>query len=1188
MPLPRTIGVLVGYPVYESNTLNDFARSVYQGILASAKAYNCNILMGCGLTITTRQDRIIPAWPIISPETTFVPVGSWNTDGLIVMPPIPQYQCSEYLDELNANGFPMVFTQLDKRGTSLVTDSMNGIFQAVEHLWQHGHRHIAYIAGHKNGTGDSLLRLEGFQTAMQTLGLHPDPNLVAYGEHIVHGGKLAMEQLLNRSQSFTAFVASNLTSAIGAIQVLKDAGYRVPEDIAVISVDDGLAAEAQTSPITTVHLQTFELGFQAVELLLKSIEGKSSEPKIVPIPTHLVIRRSCGCQPYPTEGAKLVASSLPWSVSTKNQLAQLMTEAARAKSYRLNQEELARWFLLLIDSFLTSAGDGNDAPFLTTLLDILRYVQAVGDGPYLLQSALSVLARFHGALNITTTHMVSMEIGYKLIDEARQVIIEHERQHEAHSLVELETVTDKFGTITDQLLATTDPAEVLRILETRLPDIGIRHVRLAMFEPDREDDDIPAWCNLWVLDPLSRDLIYRRFLTRAFPPGDIYPAAEPYSLLITPLFFQDKQIGFIAYDAGRIDLYGAITRHVSAALLNCKLYNEAAEGRRLAEEANQLKTQFLSMVSHELRTPLSVIVGLSELVLREQAEGKIAPRQDLERINGSAQHLGLLIRDVLDLTSNQAGQLRLSLETLNVIEALQPVLITGGQLARDKGLSWQIVLPDQSPMVLADRTRLRQITLNLISNAIKFTAYGTITLTIEVIANQLSVAVSDTGIGVPLSEQHLIFDEFSQSERTTSRGYGGLGLGLAISRHLVELHGGKIHLRSSGVEGEGATFWFTLPLLEAPQPSNLRQPHKPVVLLVTDQTKNIETVKETLQTQDLEVIVYLPGDKAGRQQHFVSSPPDAILVDQRLGTNPGWDIIHNLQDQPPMQHIPIFSYSLSTTGDGPLTLKLGHNSLSLDLAQFRQLLVAPEAETSAMPVILMVDDDLSILEMYTRLVQSTIRNSSILYAHNGVQALKIVQNRRPDLILLNLMMPELDGFGTLEVLRANAATRDIPVIVLSGKALTEEEMVRLNHSVVMVLEKGVISAEETITQIVRVLNRTNRPGTAPQLLVRRAIAYIHANYNRPITRELLAQYLSVTENYLTNCFQHEVGISPLTFLNRFRIKKACELLERVDHTVTEVALAVGFSDIGYFSRIFQRELGKSPSAFRRGHRLYFK
>ncbi len=211
------------------------------------------------------------------------------------------------------------------------------------------------------------------------------------------------------------------------------------------------------------------------------------------------------------------------------------------------------------------------------------------------------------------------------------------------------------------------------------------------------------------------------------------------------------------------------------------------------------------------------------------------------------------------------------------------------------------------------------------------------------------------------------------------------------------------------------------------------------------------------------------------------------------------------------------------------------------------------------------------------------RTCRLLQGRDGQEALAIVQHTHPDLILLDLMMPELDGFGTLEALQANAATRDIPVIILSDKSLTEAEMGRLNHSVV-VLEKGVLSADEIMAHITRTLHDTRRAGNSIQQLVRRAIAFIHAHYAEELTRKTLAHYLSVSENYLTNCFQRELGVSPLTFLNRYRIKVARALLEQQGHTVTDVALTVGFTDVGYFSRVFQREVGMSPRAYRRSLR----
>jgi signal transduction histidine kinase len=279
------------------------------------------------------------------------------------------------------------------------------------------------------------------------------------------------------------------------------------------------------------------------------------------------------------------------------------------------------------------------------------------------------------------------------------------------------------------------------------------------------------------------------------------------------LTIEDNQIGYIALDASNLEPCGDIVRHLAAALHITRLYRRAVEGERSATQANQAKSRFLSVVSHELRTPLNVIVGLSELILQGSERRLPFETEDIQRIYASASHLSNLIRDVLDLASSDAGEIRLYMEKLNLVEALQPAVSLGKQLAQTKGLAWQVEIPDELPPVLGDRTRLRQILINLISNAVKFTLAGEVAVRVAYIHPMIEVSVRDTGLGIPPEDQLHIFDEFRQSERTAARGFGGMGLGLAISRHLVERHGGTLGVHSTGVEGEGATFVFRLPAL---------------------------------------------------------------------------------------------------------------------------------------------------------------------------------------------------------------------------------------------------------------------------------------------------------------------------------------------------------------------------------------
>jgi YesN/AraC family two-component response regulator len=230
--------------------------------------------------------------------------------------------------------------------------------------------------------------------------------------------------------------------------------------------------------------------------------------------------------------------------------------------------------------------------------------------------------------------------------------------------------------------------------------------------------------------------------------------------------------------------------------------------------------------------------------------------------------------------------------------------------------------------------------------------------------------------------------------------------------------------------------------------------------------------------------------------------------------------------------------------------------------------------------ILVVDDDPDTLEMHARIVQAHLPAHQVLTARNGLEALAVLQRERVDLVLLDLMMPELDGFGVLEAMRQKEATREIPVIVVTGQVLTERDMARLNQGVAMVLSKGLFSLEETLAHMDATLERNRQLSGEAQRLVRQAMAFIHEHYADPFSRRALARHVALSEDYLTACFRKELGVTPIAYLNRYRVYQAKKLLADPCKSITEIALEVGFSDSGYFSRVFRREVGVSPEAYR--------
>ena len=655
-----------------------------------------------------------------------------------------------------------------------------------------------------------------------------------------------------------------------------------------------------------------------------------------------------------------------------------------------------------------------------------------------------------------------------------------QRRYQAYVLRERWT-SSRLSLLTDRLLDALEETQIHEILAKHLPDLDIHTSMLALFEA--EDGDPVAWSDL--RNVLAADQPPSRFRTREFPPPGLFEG--PFHLTLIPLVAHSDQLGFMVFGTEQLDLYGAIVQQLGGAFSTARLYRQAVEARQSAEEANRMKSRFLSTISHELRTPLNLIVGLSGILLQESESGDAplpeSAQRDVERIQAYAQHLGGLIGDVLDLATSDAGQLRLNKDFVDLGNALRMVSDSGRQLASDKGLAWRATLPKMGPWVWGDVTRLRQAVLNLVNNAIKFTTSGEINLKVKPGKGAVTVLVHDTGLGIPPDEQEAIFSEFSRSERSIVLGYKGLGLGLAICKRLVELHGGTISVRSTGKAGDGSTFSFTLPTVQPP-------------------------------------------------------------ADQIRGSDP--DDFAEMKD--------------------------------LTSALKAPEIIGSEAQTFN---ILVVDDEPNTLDLHTRIVQSHSPSNRVLKARSGREALETLEREPIDLVLLDLQMPGMDGFGVLEKMRADEHMHKIPVIVVTGQVLTESEMARLHRGVASVLEKGLFSLDETVLHIGAALEHKHRLSGEAQRLVRKAMAFIHENFTEPISRREIAQHISISEDYLTFCFRQELGTTPIRYLQRYRVNRAKQLLRNSEKSITEIALMVGFSDSGYFSRIFHREAGMSPEAFRR-------
>jgi YesN/AraC family two-component response regulator len=301
-----------------------------------------------------------------------------------------------------------------------------------------------------------------------------------------------------------------------------------------------------------------------------------------------------------------------------------------------------------------------------------------------------------------------------------------------------------------------------------------------------------------------------------------------------------------------------------------------------------------------------------------------------------------------------------------------------------------------------------------------------------------------------------------------------------------------------------------------------------------------------------------------------------------LAVHEGWAIIGLLKRQPATARLPVLIYALDAEHDQGELLELNYLHKPLRAEELAQELARYGEVEAEQRIVLVVDDDPNILDLHCRLVERS--GCRALRARHGREALDVMEHTQPDLILLDLMMPVMDGFEVMEALRVSEATRNIPVIVLTARVLSDADIERCNRGVAAILSKGLFDSQETLKHIEAALARQRTLGSATQRLVRRAMAFIHAHYAEALSRDEIASHVGISADYLTDCFRQELGLTPVTYLNRYRLLQARELLENTDLKITQIALAVGFSESAHFTRTFQREVGVSPRAYRQGKR----
>jgi signal transduction histidine kinase/CheY-like chemotaxis protein len=551
--------------------------------------------------------------------------------------------------------------------------------------------------------------------------------------------------------------------------------------------------------------------------------------------------------------------------------------------------------------------------------------------------------------------------------------------------------------------------------------------------------------------------------------------------------YQESRLALEQARDQQVRLY-EMTEDLAAANLQLTRLNRLAQGlRQIAEEERRAKEQFVANVSHELRTPLNMIIGFCELITNapQTYGGRIPPTllADLEVVLRNSRHLAELIDDVLDLSQIETGRMALVKERVSLAEIINSAIVATRPLFVSKGLYLESEVPEDLPLAFCDRTRVREVVLNLLSNAGRFTEKGGVRVKAWQEGDEVIVSVSDTGPGIAEQDQARLFQPFEQLDGSIRRRYGGTGLGLTISKEFVELHGGRMWVESK--VGHGTTFFFRLPI-DPPAPLskdatrwlNPYQPYeertrpfrgKPSVprprLVVLEEYKGLKR----LLSRYLDAVEVVPvSDLAQAVQVLSQTPAEALLINERT-LDKALNRLNDLGRLP--YNLPVIITTIP--GEEQAAETLGAASYLVKPITRKMLLEALDRLDGKIRKVLIVDDEPEALRLFSRMLTEGGRRYRVLRASGIVQALQILEHERPDVILFDLVMPDGDGFQFLSLRENSPSLREIPVILISARDPSGQPII--SNGLVVTCANGMSSQQvlSTIEALITTLSRVS-------------------------------------------------------------------------------------------------------------------
>ncbi|XDA97087.1 response regulator [Sulfitobacter sp. LCG007] len=496
-------------------------------------------------------------------------------------------------------------------------------------------------------------------------------------------------------------------------------------------------------------------------------------------------------------------------------------------------------------------------------------------------------------------------------------------------------------------------------------------------------------------------------------------------------------------DGGTVAVYSDITGLIEKQA-------QLEEARRGAETANEAKSRFLASMSHELRTPLNAIIGYSEMLIEDAEDSDDRSTvADLEKIMLSGQHLLGLINDVLDLSKIEAGKMEVHIETFDIAALIEDVTATIRPMIAKNDNTLELSVQSVHAQITTDKTKLRQNLFNLLSNAAKFTRAGRIDLIVRDGDGTIDFAVRDNGIGMTQEQKERLFQAFVQADSSTTRNYGGTGLGLAIVKNFTEMVGGRVSVETEA--GKGSTFTLSLPAdYAAPEARPRAEAGAMGTVLVIDDDPEARRAMSELLTGEGFSVIEAEGAESGLAR-AAEHRPDAIVLDIIMPERDGWSVLRELKADPELCEIPVVLVTI--LGDREMGLAFGAvDHMTKPINPQRLLDTINAFATGGEREVLVVDDDAATRALFRRIL---VREGwAVRESADGLRALAQLEMKVPSIVVLDLMMPNLDGFETLKAIRARSDCEALPVIIATSKDLSREEMDWLRANAREVVMKG--------------------------------------------------------------------------------------------------------------------------------------